>query len=143
MKVSDIMTESPACCTPETSLTDVAKTMCEHDCGELPVVKGEGDLEPVGVITDRDIVCRALAKGKEPTELSARHCMTSPAFTVRPDADIKECSRLLEQKKIRRALVVDENGKVCGIVSQADVARRCEPKLVSEVVREISQPVAV
>jgi CBS domain-containing protein len=79
MKVKDIMSTDPACCSPETKLQDVAKLMVEHDCGEIPVCDGAG--RTVGVVTDRDIVCRMVAKGLDPTGRPARECMSSPVIT--------------------------------------------------------------
>ena len=74
MQVKDIMTADPACCTPETSLQKVAQIMVEHDCGEIPVVGNRQTRIPVGVITDRDIVCRAIAKGLNALELQVTEC---------------------------------------------------------------------
>lgn len=142
MKVSEIMTKNPVCCTPEVALRDVAKTMCERSIGELPVVDDQEALKPLGVITDRDIVCRSLALGRNPEVMSARDCMTRKVVCVTPDTSVEDCCRLLEDRRIRRALVVDEKGRCCGIVSLADIARKCGPDLASEVVREVSQPVA-
>ena len=86
-KVKEIMTEKPACCTSHTSLQAVAKMMCDNDCGEIPVVDDLETLKPVGVITDRDITCRAVAVGKNANELTASDSMTSHCITVTP-ADI-------------------------------------------------------
>src|SRR5207245_9439387 len=75
----DVMTENPACCAPETPLDQVAKLMRQHDCGEIPVVDpGE---QPIGVITDRDIVCRVVAEGKNPMAYPAEICMSQPVTT--------------------------------------------------------------
>lgn len=142
MKVSEIMTQNPVCCTPDTPLSDVAKTMCERNVGELPVVADEAGLKPLGVVTDRDIVCRTLGQGRDPAGLSARDCMTRTVVSVTPQTTVEDCCRVLEDRKIRRVVVVDERGRCCGIVSQADIARKCPPAAISEVVREVSQPVA-
>lgn len=142
MNVRDLMTKNPVCCTPETPLMEVAKTMCERNIGEVPVVDSEDGLRPVGVITDRDIVCRSLAQGRNPVELAARDCMTRTVVSVTPQTSLEDCCRVLEERLIRRVVVVDENGRCCGIVSQADIARKCSSEVTSEVVREVSQPVA-
>lgn len=138
MKVSDIMTKDPAVCTPETAVRDAAREMCDQNCGEIPVVDDLKTRRPVGVITDRDITCRSVAMGKNPLELSVSDCMTTPAITVTPDMDVEECCLILAQEQIRRVPVVDENGRVCGIVSQADIVRRVDPAEAGEVVREVS-----
>jgi CBS domain-containing protein len=142
MRVSDIMTRNPVCCTPEVRLQEVARIMCGHDIGELPVVDGQDTLKPLGVITDRDIVCRSLGQGRNPFELTARDCMTRSVVSVTPTTSLEDCVRVLEERRIRRVVVVDEKGRCCGIVSVADIARKCAPDVTSEVVREVSQPVA-
>lgn len=142
MKVKEIMTKEPLVCTRDTGLQAVAKMMCDADCGEIPVVESASDARPVGVITDRDIACRAVARGQNPFGLKAADCMSAPPVTVTPETDLRECCALLERHKIRRLPVVDEQGRCCGIVAQADIALRCPSDVTSEVVREVSQPVA-
>jgi len=131
------MTQNPACCTPETSLQEVAHMMLEHDCGEIPVVDSEQSRRPIGVITDRDIVCRAVAQGKNTLTLTAADCMTNPCLTVSPDNSLDECVRVLEESQIRRVPVVDAGGACCGIVAQADIARTAK-KQVGELVQKVS-----
>jgi CBS domain-containing protein len=143
MKVSQIMTKNPVCCTPDAKLQEVARTMCGHDIGELPVVEDQETLRPLGVITDRDIVCRSLGQGRNPMDLTARDCMTRTVVSVTPNTSLEDCCRVLEDRRIRRVVVVDEKGRCCGIVSLADIARKCNSAVTSEVVREVSQPVAV
>jgi CBS domain-containing protein len=140
MKVKDIMTVEPACCVPDTTLGEVARLMVEHDCGEIPVVQSNGVMKPVGVITDRDIVCRTVAQQLNPLEMTAADCMTNGCLTVPEDAGIDACCDLLEQNQVRRMLVVDATGALCGIVAQADIARSMSGRKTAEVVREVSQP---
>src|SRR5687767_9863641 len=85
MKVRDIMTDAVAYCTPETTLAEVARKMLLHDCGAIPVLDDLDHNRPMGIITDRDIVCRALAEGRNPMEMTAGEIMTSPTFNVHPD----------------------------------------------------------
>mgnify|MGYP003297538251 CR=1 FL=1 len=85
MIVKEVMTPDPACCTAETNLQEVAKLMVDHDCGEIPVVDNQSTKKPIGVITDRDIVIRAVAKGNNPLDLTAADCMTEPCVTVTPE----------------------------------------------------------
>jgi len=134
------MTPNPACCTRDTGLTDVARMMVRHNCGAIPVIEGNDGGKVVGVITDRDIVCRTLADGKDPFQLAAGDCMSVSAITVRPEASIEECSDLMKQHKVRRVVVQDPSGRVRGMVAQADIARR-HPDKACEVVRQVSQPV--
>jgi len=138
-RVEDVMSPDLACCLPDASLVDVARLMVAHDCGEIPVVEPETS-KPLGVVTDRDIVCRVLAEAKNPLELHARDCMSAPAVTVTPDMRLDECCQLLEKHMIRRAPVVDDRGRCCGIVSQADLATKAPKSLTAEMVRHVSQP---
>jgi CBS domain-containing protein len=139
MKVKDIMTGSPSFCTSGTSLEKVARLLTEHDCGAIPVVDDEAFPRPVGIVTDRDIVCRVVAAGKDPSLLTAGDCMSSPCVTVTPVTHVDACCELMERNKVRRVVVVDEDGFCCGIVSQADIARRATEK-TAEVLKELSQP---
>jgi CBS domain-containing protein len=132
----DIMTAAPQCCSRETTLNEVAKLMVEADCGEIPVTDGS---RLVGVITDRDIVCRAVAKGKNPSSVTAGECMSEPVVTVKEDATLEDVLSLMEDKQIRRVPVVDETGCCCGIISQADVALTARESDVGEMVREVSK----
>jgi CBS domain-containing protein len=137
MKVKEIMTRTPAVCTEETSLQEVARTMVGCDCGAVPVVRGT---TLAGMITDRDIVVRAVAEGRNPVSLTVRDCMTSPVVSVREDTSLDECTDLMESKKIRRMPVVDASGALIGIVAQADVARHASRKDAGELVRDVSAP---
>ncbi len=139
MKVKDIMTRDPYCCISGTTLQFVARMMLDCDCGEIPVVNNEVELKPIGVITDRDIVCRAVAQGKNPLDMTAGECMTQPCITVKPETIIEECCKILEEKKIRRIPVVDEKGCCCGIVSQADIATHHLTNQIAEILEEVSQ----
>lgn len=139
IKVRSIMTMNPACCTSDTKLADVAKLMTEHDCGEIPVVNNHEEKKLVGVITDRDICCRAVAQGLNPAAMNAKDCMSSPAITVGMDFPIEECMELMENKQIRRVPVVDDRGCCCGMVSIADIARKTEEWTTGSIVKIISQ----
>jgi phosphoenolpyruvate-protein kinase (PTS system EI component) len=88
-KVRDIMSKSPVYCLADANLEFAAKLMLEHDCGEIPIVDNERDLNPIGVITDRDICCRTVALGKNPLQLKVRDFMTSPAKFITVDTTVK------------------------------------------------------
>lgn len=143
MNVRHVMSKDSACCTPGTSLQQVARLMRERDCGEIPVVENLQTMKPVGVVTDRDIAIRVVALGKNPLTLTARDCMSTPVVTVTPDTTLEDCCRVMEYKQIRRVPVVDERGASCGIVAQADVVRRAPPKEAAHVVRAVSAPAAM
>lgn len=140
MHVRELMTANPTCCGPETGLQEVAKRMADEDCGCLPVI--DQDKKPVGTITDRDITCRTVAEGRNPLDLTAADCMTSPVISVNDSADIDECCRLMEENQLRRLLVVDENGSCCGIVAQADIARKASEEMAGDLVKEVSKATA-
>lgn len=133
----DVMTPDPACCSPETTLDLVAKMMVENNCGEIPVIDTTD--QPIGVVTDRDIVCRVVAEGKNPMAHTADSCMTTPVVTVRSDTPLDEVIATMEMHQVRRVPVVDGKGCCEGIVSQADVAVIGAPKQAAELVREVSR----
>jgi CBS domain-containing protein len=137
MHVKDIMTSDPACCVPETTLTEVSRMMLVYDCGEIPVVESEERRVPVGVVTDRDIVVRTLGEGLDPTDMIAREIMSTPVVTVTPETSFEDCKHVLEEKQIRRVPVVDENGAVCGIVALADITRYGTENDIGEVLQEV------
>ena len=133
----DVMTSNPACCTPETPLEQVAKLMIQHDCGEIPVIDSAEQV--VGVVTDRDIVCRTVAQGKNPLAYTAEICMSDPVITVFEDTALAEVLATMEKHQIRRLPVVDNEGRCAGMISQSDVAWIGGEHQVAELVREISR----
>jgi CBS domain-containing protein len=138
MKVHELMSDNVSCCDSDTPLREVASMMVDCDCGEIPVVDAGGRV--IGVVTDRDITCRAVAQGLNPLEMTADDCMTSPAVTVQPHASVDECCEALEATQIRRVPVVDEAGRCIGIVSLADIAREGSRRATAEVVQKVSKP---
>jgi CBS domain-containing protein len=139
MRIEEVMTRDPVCCTPETGLQKVAQMMVEHDCGQIPIVTSTSDQRVLGVVTDRDIVARLVAKGRNPIELQANTCMSEPVVTVRTDQSIEDCIQVMEAHRIRRVPVVDAAGKMRGIVSQADIAQHAPPESTGELVNKVSQ----
>ncbi len=135
----DLMTADPQCCTADTPLNEVAKLMVECDCGQIPVVDDAKKL--VGVITDRDIVCRVVAKGQNPSALTAQDAMTQPVMSVTEDATLEDVLAKMEEHQVRRLPVVDASGGCCGIISQADVALVADESETGEMVREVSRDV--
>jgi CBS domain-containing protein len=133
----DLMTRDPACCSPDATLDEVAKMMVQNDCGEIPIVDASD--RPIGVITDRDIVVRAVAKGKNPTDHTVESVMTRTVVTVRADAPIEEVVATMERHQIRRVPVVDDGGCCAGIIAQADIAVEAPPQKAAELVREVSR----
>lgn len=142
MNVREIMTESPACCTADTPLQEVAQMMVQNDCGCIPVVENEDSKKPIGMITDRDITTRVVAEGKNPKDLTAKDAMTSEVVSVTPDTSIEDCCNLMEEKQIRRIAVVDNSGSCCGMIAQADIANNASVSTTAEVVQEVSRATA-
>ncbi len=140
MRVEELMTENPACCPPTATLQEVARVMADCDCGEVPIVESRNSRRLIGVVTDRDIACRAVAEGMDPRQTTAQDIMSAPVVWVMPETDIEECCQKMEDNQIRRVPVVDDRGRCCGIVSQADVARSAPAEETAEVVRDISRP---
>ncbi len=138
MEVRKIMTKNPACCTPDSTLQEVAHLMEMYDCGCIPVVDSHKSLKPTGTITDRDIAIRTFAEGKNPLEMKASDIMTTDIVTVTPETSVQECLKVMEQRQIRRILVVDESGRCTGIVAQADLAEYATGQ-TAHFLREVSE----
>ena len=133
----DVMTPDPACCSRNATLDEVAKLMVENDCGQIPILDDSD--RPIGVITDRDIVCRAVAEGRNPTGHTVESVMTQPVVTVRADDSLDKVIATMEQHKIRRVPVVDASGCCAGIIAQADLAAEAPAPMTAELVREVSR----
>ncbi len=118
MIVRDIMSENVVWVTPNTPLVEVAKLMQQEDIGSVPVYE-QNKLQ--GIITDRDMVLRAIASGKNPISLQASHIMSPNVVTVSPDTEVHEASDIMAGKQIRRLPVI-ENNKLVGIVTLGDLA---------------------
>jgi CBS domain-containing protein len=142
VRVSDIMTPDPACCTPESTAREAATLMKEHDCGSIPVVENQQSKRLVGTVTDRDLAVRGLAAGKGP-ETRVRELMTEAPVTCGPNDEVEIVREVMVARLVRRVPVVDENGKVVGIVAQADIAREegaASDQEVGRIVEAISDP---
>jgi CBS domain-containing protein len=139
MNVKEIMTKNPITCLPSTKLDQVAKLMLENSCGEVPVVRSQESRELVGVITDRDICCRAVAAGKNPASIPASECMSAPVFTISADSDLSKSCKTFSEKEVRRLPVVDKQNHLVGILSLADVATRAPEQYAREILRSSSQ----
>ena len=136
----NIMTDSPAICTAETSAQDAARMMEENDCGSLPVVEGRDSMKLVGMVTDRDLAIRILARGQGPNA-PVRDAMSKNVSSVKVTEDLDDVERVMSGQQVRRVPVVDDQGRVVGIVAQADLARELgSSKEVGRVVEKISQP---
>ncbi|REJ79438.1 MAG: CBS domain-containing protein [Acidobacteria bacterium] len=138
MNIEEIMTKNPAKCTVETSLHDVAQMMADNDCGCIPVVETDDSSQPIGTITDRDIVLRTVAHNKNPLTMIVGEVMTDAPITATADTTIEDACTTMEKNHIRRLLVVDDNGDLCGILAQADVALSAPEAETAHLVKEVS-----
>lgn len=143
MKVQDIMTKEPSCCVPNDGIRTAAQMMDDRDCGAIPVVDDQDTRKPVGVVTDRDIVTRVVAAGINCQEARVEQAMTASIVTVLGETDIHEAEQTMKERQIRRLIVVDENGRCTGMLSQADLARHVPDDEAGDVVEEISEPNSV
>ncbi len=140
MRIRDLMTSDPVTCGPDTGIVAAAQLMAERDIGALPVVEDNGSGRPIGVITDRDITTRIVARGENPVDRQVRHAMTVDTVTVRVDASVEDASREMAGRQVRRLIVVDEKGAIRGVVAQADLALSASHQETGRVVKEISEP---
>jgi CBS domain-containing protein len=136
-KVRDVMTERPRSVTPDTPVNQVAELMETEDVGAIPLVEGE---RLIGMVTDRDIVVRAVARGKDPRGMPAREVSSQDLITVEPDTNLSDALQLMARYQVRRLPVVDEDDRLVGVVSQADVALETKDKTTGELVEQISRP---
>lgn len=139
-KINEIMSSEVACATPDSSLVEVSQLMVKANCGEIPIVRDLNKKDIIGVITDRDIVCRTIGVGKNPMNFKAKDCMSKNVVTAREDMDVDECLELMRENKIRRLPVVDKNNFLCGIISQADLVRSADKNEAIEAVKRVSSP---
>ena len=135
MKVKRAMHKGAMWISPETPLLEIAKTMEEHDIGALPV--GEND-RLIGMVTDRDIVCRGIATGRNLSELRARDIMTKGIAYCREESELQEALDLMEKNKVRRLPVINANKRMVGILSLGDVSHAATQELTFEMVRAVS-----
>jgi CBS domain-containing protein len=130
------MTSNPCTIDADKSVAYAAKMMREEDVGLAPVVEAE---RLVGMLTDRDITIRVVAEGKDPDQVRVRDVASSQLITVGPQQDLDEALRMMAKHQVRRLPVVEEDGKLVGVVAQADIAREGDDKATGRLVEEISQ----
>lgn len=142
---ADVMTEAPEVVTPQSTLAEAARKMAELNVGVLPVVDCLEDLCLQGVVTDRDITIRGLAQGKT-ADSPVADCMTTDVWTVHPDATMRDVFDVMKIHQVRRVPVTDYDGRLVGIIAQADLAvsyAGLDPErelAVEEVIERISEP---
>jgi CBS domain-containing protein len=136
-KARDVMTEAPAYLKEDAPVSEAAKRMADEDAGALPVCRADGKL--VGMVTDRDVVVKVLASGKDPSKTTAGELASdqSEAVTIGADDSVEDALRTMADHKVRRLPVIDGTEMV-GIVAQADLARACPPEKAGEMLAAIS-----
>jgi CBS domain-containing protein len=133
--IKEVMTRDVRACEPNATVAEAAKVMAQEDVGPVPIVE-DGRL--VGIVTDRDIVVRVVAEGRDPNATTVREIASTELVTVSPDDALDDALNRLAERQVRRLPVV-EGDRLVGIVAQADIARLGEDKKTGEVVEEISR----
>ena len=145
IRVHEIMTAQVTSVHPKTPVERAARLMQECDCGALPVVGDNGVL--VGIVTDRDIALRVVAAGRGSREAMVADCMTPRVFACYENESLRECMHQMARHQVRRVPIVDERGRLVGILSQGDIARfsarrrgATQKRAVADVVSAVSEP---
>jgi len=135
-KIRDVMTPNPRTIEPSTTVQEAAKLMRDEDVGPIPIVEN-GSVS--GIVTDRDIVLNVVAEGIDPSSTPVSQIASRDLITVDPEQTLDEAFRLMGQHQVRRLPVCEEDGKLVGIVAQADIALQSDDARTGEVVEEISR----
>jgi CBS domain-containing protein len=134
--IRDLMTSNPRTLESGSTVVEAARLMRDEDAGIVPVVEGK---KLVGTVTDRDIALRVVAEGKAPESTTVGEIASRELVTIDPQQDLDEALRLMARHQVRRLPVVEEDGKLVGIVAQADVALHASDAQTGDVVEDISK----
>ena len=134
--IREVMTSNPCTIDADKPISYAAKMMRDEDVGLAPVVEGD---RLVGTLTDRDVAIRVVAEGHDPDSTKVKDVASKDVVTVDPQQGLDEALRLMAEHQVRRLPVVEEDGRVVGVVAQADVARLADDRKTGEVVERISQ----
>ena len=144
LRAADIMTENPECVTPDSSLADAAMKMRDLNVGIIPVVDGEQTRRLRGVVTDRDLAIRAVAEGMDARSTRVQEVMTTEVESCNKNDTVSDILRVMEREQVRRVPITDREGRLVGIVAQADVVRDIDSErgehLVKDAIEHISEP---
>jgi len=141
MKCAHVMTTEIFCCLPTDSLEEVASVMQSEDIGPVPIVDDLESRQLIGIVTDRDIALRAVARGLDARKTTAEEVMTRTLVTCGAEDEIESALNLMARHQVRRLPIVDGGSRLVGMISQADLATRLnESEKIAEVVEEISRP---
>lgn len=136
MKVSEVMTSDVQTVTPDQSAREAASFMLRAEAGSIPVTEGD---KVIGMITDRDIAVRGVAEGRGP-DTPVRELMTDHIICARKDDDVDDVARRMSEEQVRRLPVLDDDDRLCGIVSLGDLARESRGEQAHEALEGVSQP---
>jgi CBS domain-containing protein len=136
-RAADIMTKNVTVIREEETMREAAQRLAQDDIGVLPICDANQQIK--GVLTDRDIVVHVIARGKDPANTRARDLEQGEVVTLRPDDSIQHACDLMAQHKVRRLPVVEDGGRVIGMVSQADVAKSVAPEEAGRMLTQISK----
>lgn len=125
MKIREIMTDNPKACTPKTDLAEAAILMWDNDCGVLPVVEENGKV--IGLITDRDICMSAAMTGRSLSNIAVDEVTTRRVYSCTPEDNVQKALEIMHDQKVRRVPVVDNDGKLQGIISINDISLHARP----------------
>ena len=134
--VKDAMTSNPCTIDADQTVEYAARMMKQENVGLAPIVEGD---RLVGTLTDRDIVVRVVVEGRDAKTVKVRDVASKDIVTIDPQQDLDEALRLMASHQVRRLPVVEEDGRVVGVLAQADVAQEAKEKKVGEMVEEISK----
>lgn len=134
--VREVMTSDPCAIDAEKPVAYAAKMMKDEDVGLAPIVEGD---RLVGTVTDRDIVTRVIAEGRDPESTSVREIASTDLVTIDPQQQLDEALRLMARHQVRRLPVVEEDGRLVGVVAQADVAAHAQSAETGRMVEKISE----
>jgi len=138
-KCNEVMTEKTVCCQPDDLVEKVAQLMQSENIGSIPVVENKQTKKLVGIVTDRDLVLKIIAKGQDAKSMKVDAVMTRQVVTCRAEDDLQKALDAMAEHQLRRIPIVDSNHKIVGIIAQADVATRLnQPEKTAEMVKEIS-----
>jgi CBS domain-containing protein len=135
--IKNVMTSNPCTIDADKSVAYAAKMMRDEDVGLAPVVEGD---KLIGMLTDRDIAVRVAAQGRDPEQVKVRDVASKKLVTIDPQQDLDEALRIMAKHQIRRLPVVEEDGRLVGVVAQADIARKGDETKTGQLVEEISEP---
>lgn len=139
MKVKEIMARNMTWLPADATIKDAAEKMRDLNVGALPVRQGKDDGGLAGIVTDRDIVCRVVAKGGDPAKTKVSECMSKSVTSCNEEDDLSAAARLMETKQFHRLLVQDRNKKFVGILSLGDIATHAPHELSGEIIEAISK----